>query len=72
MTFEEFINNIDHKFYTLSYKEHLRYGQHIMNELYSEWPEKYAQIIGSDIDCFYDNGIIKLTLDALEKDWGKR
>jgi hypothetical protein len=69
MTFEEFVQNVDHKFHNSSYRGQLRYGQYIMNELYNIWPEKYAQITGSDIDCFYDNSIVRLTLDALEKDW---
>lgn len=69
MTFEEFVQNVDHKFHTSSYRGQLRYGQYIMNELNNIWPEKYAEITGSDIDCFYDNGIIRFTLDKLEQDW---
>lgn len=68
-TFQEFIKTVDDKFYSSSYKGQLRYGQYVMNELYNVWPEKYAQITGSDIDCFYDNGTVKLTLDNLEKNW---
>lgn len=83
MTFEEFLKKVDDFFMSgqiarpkpnepISISNQLRYGQSVMNVLYNVWPEKYAQITGSDIDCFYDNGIIKLTLDALEKDWEKR
>lgn len=69
MTFEEFLQTVDNKFNSSSYKSQLRYGQYIMNELYDIWPEKYAQLTNSDLDCFYDNGIVRLTLDDLEKNW---
>lgn len=69
MTFEEFIKNVDYKFHTSSYRGQLRYGQYVMNELYDIWPEKYAEITGSDTDCFYDDAIIRLTLEKLEKEW---
>lgn len=69
MTFEEFLQTVDNKFHSSSYKSQLRYGQYIMNELYNIWPEKYAQLTNSDLDCFYDNGIVRLTLDDLEKNW---
>lgn len=69
MKFEEFVKNVDHKFHTSSYREQLRYGQYVMNELYNVWPEKYAQIVGTSYDCFYDNTLIQSTLFKLEKDW---
>jgi hypothetical protein len=69
MTFEEFVKTVDHKFHTSSYKSQLRYGQYIMNELYNVWPEKYAELTGSDHDCFYDNAAVRFTLDKLEKEW---
>jgi hypothetical protein len=72
MTFQEFIKAVDNKFYSSSYKSQLRYGQYVMNELYNVWPEKYAQIVGSDIDCFYNNDIMRLTLDNLEKSWNHK
>lgn len=69
MTFEEFLNKVDYKFHTSSYKQQLRYGQYIMNELHSIWPEKYLEITNSDYDCFYDNSTVRLTLQKLEKEW---
>jgi hypothetical protein len=69
MTYEEFLDLIDKQFNSASYKAQLRYGQYVMNELYNIWPEKYAQITGTDDDCFYDNGIVKFTLEKLEKEW---
>jgi len=47
----------------------LRYGQTIMNTLYSVWPEKYNELIASKEDCFYDDGMVKLTLSKLGKEW---
>jgi hypothetical protein len=40
-----------------------------MNTLYSVWPEKYKELVASKEDCFYDDGMVKLTLDKLEKEW---
>ena len=69
MTFQEFVQLVDSEFHSATYKEQLRYGQYIMNELYNIWPEKYAQITGSDTDCFYNNYKVELTLSKLEKEW---
>lgn len=69
MNFNQFLQLVDNNFHSASYKGQLRYGQYVMNELYNVWPEKYAQITGSDYDCFYDNSIAKLTLEKLEKEW---
>ena len=69
MTFQEFVQLVDSEFHSATYKEQLRYGQYIMNELYNIWPEKYAQITGSDTDCFYNNSKVELTLTKLEKEW---
>jgi hypothetical protein len=40
-----------------------------MNTLYNVWPEKYKELVASEEDCFYDDGMVKLTLDKLEKEW---
>lgn len=69
MTFKLFLQLVDNKFNSATYKEQLRYGQYIMNELYNIWPEKHKEIIGSDYDCFYDNTIVQATLFKLEKEW---
>lgn len=69
MTFKQYLQKVDHKFHNASYKEQLRYGQYVMNELYNIWPEKYSQIVGSDYDCFYDNTLVQATLFKLKKEW---
>lgn len=69
VTFQQFLQTVDQKFNTSSYKAQLRYGQYIMNELYNVWPEKYAEIVGSSHDCFYNNALVQSTLVKLEKEW---
>ncbi len=72
MNFKLFLQLVDHKFHSAAYKEQLRYGQYVMNELYNIWPEKYAEITGTSYDCFYDNTLVQSTLFKLEKDWKKK
>lgn len=67
MTFEEFLLKVD-SFYNEN-EFTLRYGQTIMNVLYKVRPEKYKEITGGDLDCFYDDGTVRLTLEHLEKTW---
>jgi len=76
VTFEQFLQKIDDTFLEhqasrgkVAAANQWRYGQAVMNVLWDIWPEKYAEITGSDIDCFYDNGIIRFTLDKLDQDW---
>lgn len=69
MTFEEFVTKVDSVFNSFSYKNQLRYGQCVMNELYYIWPEKYKEITATEYDCFYDNSIVALLLEKLEKEW---
>lgn len=70
MTFEEFVQKVDNFYYDHSFE--MRYGQSLMNILHKVWPEKYKEISGGDLDCFYDDGTVKLTLDYLEKNWNER
>lgn len=67
MTFEEFLLKVD-RFYNENEFE-MRYGQTIMNVLYKVWPDKYKELTGGDLDCFYDDGTVRLTLEHLEKTW---
>lgn len=69
MTFEEFLNHVDKIYYENEFD--LRYGQVIMNVLHSIWPDQYKKMSGGDYDCFYDDGIARLTLEILEKEWPK-
>lgn len=40
-----------------------------MNVLYHTWPTEYKKITQTDLDCFYDDGTTRLTLEHLEKNW---
>jgi hypothetical protein len=68
MKFEEFLKKVDLEFSKITNKK-IRFGQTVMNQLYNLWPEKYREITGSDYDCFYDDSIVRFTLEKLEKEW---
>ena len=70
ITFNEFLKRVDETYNYHSFE--LRYGQTIMNVLRDTWSDKYIGLTGSDYDCFYDDGIVKLTLQKLEKEWNTK
>jgi len=69
MTFEQFLDKVDKAYYENEFE--LRHGQVIMNVLVAANHKKYVEITvnKTDLDCFYDDGIVRLTLDYLEKNW---
>jgi hypothetical protein len=67
MTFEQFLDKVDKFYYENEFE--LRYGQSIMNRLYQVRPDLYKNITQTDLDCFYDDGIVIFTLNYLEKYW---
>ena len=67
ISFKEFLSLADQTYHEHSF--HWRYGQTIMNVLHGVWPLKYNEITSSSHDCFYDDGIVRLLLDKLEKEW---
>lgn len=67
MSFKNFLDFVDETYNEHSF--HWRYGQTIMNVLHGVWPEKYKQLTSSEYDCFYDDGMVRITLDKLEKEW---
>lgn len=67
ISFNEFLSNADELYHEYSFD--LRYGQAIMNTLHKTWPEKYEEIKNSQNDCFYDDGIVRILLNKLEKEW---
>lgn len=67
MTFEQFLDKVDLFYYDHEFE--LRHGQSVMNILYKVRPDLYKKISQTDLDCFYDDGILRLTLDYLEKTW---
>jgi hypothetical protein len=67
LSFEQFLNRVDKVYYENEFE--LRYGQVLMNVLHSIWPDQHKKIVKSDLDCFYDDGTARSTLDYLEKAW---
>ena len=48
----------------------LRYGQIVMNTLYDVRPEKYSEVVGTNMDCFYDtNDKVARVLEYLRQTW---
>jgi len=78
MTYQQFLQKVDDTFLEyqasrsggkISAANQWRYGQTVMNVLYDVWPEKYNEIKGTDVDCFYSNSTVNLTLSKLEQEW---
>jgi hypothetical protein len=67
ISFKDFLQLVDDTYNHYVFR--WRYGQTIMNTLYTVWPDKYKEMIDTKEDCFYDDGMVKLTLDKLEKEW---
>lgn len=69
LSFEQFLNKVDQAYNDRPFE--LRYGQTVMSILFEVWHKKYIQIttIDTEYDCFYDDGMVRLTLDFLEKEW---
>lgn len=65
MTYQEFITLIDQTSNNLNW----RYGQALMNVLYSVWPEKYNEITQSGDDPYYREDQIGQTLKSLKENW---
>lgn len=69
MNFEQFLEKTDKFYYDNEFE--LRHGQSIMNVLYKVRPDLYHKITQTDLDCFYDDGTVRFTLDYLEKNWNE-
>jgi hypothetical protein len=67
MTFDQFLDKADKFYYENEFE--LRHGQSIMNVLYLIRPDLHKNIIGTDFDCFYDDGTVAFTLHFLERIW---
>lgn len=66
ITFQEFKLNFE-SFHAQN--KELRYGQSLMNKLFEIRPEKYTEITGTEIDCFYSDEKSERTLHYLENNW---
>jgi hypothetical protein len=65
MTFEEFLNLVDQTYNNFNW----RYGQTIMNVLHSVDKIKYENLLATENDCYYDDGMVKIVLNKLQEEW---
>lgn len=65
MTFEEFLKLVDQTYNNFNW----RYGQTVMNVLHNVDKTKYENLLATENDCYYDDGIVKFTLSKLQADW---
>lgn len=65
MSFEEFLKLVDQTYYNFNW----RYGQTLMNVLYSIDKTKYNNLLATENDCYYDDSMVRITLDKLNKEW---
>ena len=65
ITYKEFLTLVDQTYKNFNW----RYGQSLMNVLYTTWPEKYNELITNSNDCYYDENKISIVLDELKKSW---
>jgi hypothetical protein len=40
-----------------------------MNVLYSVDKTKYENLLATENDCYYDDSMVRITLDKLQKEW---
>jgi hypothetical protein len=65
MSYEEFIKLVDQTHNQFNW----RYGQSLMNVLHGVWPKKYEELIGLELDCYYNEDLVPATLKLLKSDW---
>jgi hypothetical protein len=65
MTFQEFLNLVDQTYNNFNW----RYGQCVMNVLHSVDKIKYENLLATENDCYYDDSMVAITLDKLQKEW---
>lgn len=65
MTYQDFIKLVDQTSSHFSW----RYGQSLMNVLHGVWPEKYQEIVESDLDPYYTEKNVSKILKLLQDNW---
>ena len=65
MNYEQFLKTVDQTSANFSW----RYGQALMNVLYTVWPEKYKELTNSELDCYYKEDLVPTTLKLLKEEW---
>lgn len=67
--YDNFMKKVD-----VFYNEHqtkLRYGQTIMNILFTVAPNQYHKLVGTEYDCFYNDNNVEKTLQKLKELWNE-
>lgn len=59
---------ITDKYWVGNKPAHLRYGQWLMNLIWSEDPELYRKLRDTGVDCFYDDRKINDVLEFCRKE----
>jgi hypothetical protein len=65
MKFLEFLHLVDRTYHLFNW----RYGQSLMNVLYSVSPNKYDDLVARGNDCYYDDSKAKDVLQKLAQEW---
>ena len=65
--YAEFINTVNNTSASFNW----RYGQTIMNVLFSMDKDLYDKILATDTDCYYDDSKTQQTLNVLRTEWAK-
>jgi hypothetical protein len=65
MSYQDYVILVDQTFHTFNW----RYGQTIMNVLYSVSPNKYTELVGGEYDCYYEDSKALNTLKFLNEHW---
>ena len=65
MNYNQFLKTVDQVSANFSW----RYGQALMNVLYTVWPEKYHEITDSGNDPYYREDVVPKTLKVLKEQW---
>lgn len=67
ISFNEFLKTVDETYFDHSFS--WRYGQTVMNVLHGVNPKKYNELVSTENDCYYDDRMVRSTLNKLEKEW---
>lgn len=67
MTYQAFVKIVDQTSNNFNW----RYGQALMNVLYTVSKEKYNEICDSELDSYNDDSVIPKLLRLLEDDWNR-
>jgi hypothetical protein len=72
-TYQDFEDQIDVRWVNLKNEDLMRKGQVVMNALAEVWPEKYKEVSGSVLDCFYnDSAVGSLKIHLSNQDWDEK